>query len=125
MANLIKQTTVQSSIFAQARSPHYFRDSLKYRPQRWLPSSHPLYDPNFAKDDLRGLFPFSIGPRMCPGREVAWMEGRLYIAKVLWTFEVFKVPGQKVNLEGTLKHWGFFAKPEMKVRFVPVNRERD
>jgi cytochrome P450 len=68
------------------------------------------------------LFPFSIGPRACRGKEMAWMAGKLFMAKVLWTFDVIKVPGQNVDLEETLLHYGFFARPEIKVRFVPVRR---
>lgn len=45
------------------------------------------------------------------------------MAKVLWTFDVIKVPGQRVDLEGELKHYGFLVKPEVRVRFVMVRRE--
>ncbi|KAH8597607.1 cytochrome P450, partial [Bisporella sp. PMI_857] len=62
------------TMFAFGRSP---------RPQRWLASSHPLYDSKYAKDDLKGQYPFSIGPRHCLGKELAWMEGMLFLAKVL------------------------------------------
>lgn len=44
--------------------------------------------------------------------------GKLFIAKVLWLFDVIKVPGQNVDLEGTLLHYGFFVKPDVRVRFV-------
>lgn len=55
---------------------------------------------------------------------MAWMQGKLFMAKVLWTFDVFKVPGQHFDLERTLLHYGFLAKPELRVRFVPVARKR-
>jgi hypothetical protein len=57
------------------------------------------------------------------GRGMAWMQGRLFMAKVLWTFDVIKLPGQNVDLEKSLLHYGFFTKPEVKVRFVPVSRK--
>lgn len=53
---------------------------------------------------------------------MAWMQGKLFMAKVLWTFDVVKVPGQHFDLERTLLHYGFLAKPELRVRFVPVAR---
>ena len=77
----------------------------------------------FEKDDLKAFHPFSLGPRSCIGREMAWMQGRLFVAKVLWTFDVVKVPGQHFELEKTLLHYGFLAKPELRIRFVPVIRE--
>jgi hypothetical protein len=43
------------------------------------------------------------------------------MAKVLWTFDVLRVPGQKFDLESTLLHYGFLEKPDLKVRFVPVD----
>ena len=51
---------------------------------------------------------------------MAWTQGKLFIAKVLWTFDMVKVPGQQFNLEKTLLHYGFLAKPELRVRFVSV-----
>lgn len=118
----IPQVHVQTSVFAMSRSPRFFHDPLHYRPQRWLPSSHSRYDPAFANDDLKGFYPFSLGPRACVGREMAWMQAKLFIAKLLWTFDVVKVPGQHFDLEKTLRHYGFLAKPELRVRFVPVTR---
>lgn len=53
---------------------------------------------------------------------MAWMEGKLFMAKVLWKFDILKVPGHMVKLEDALLHYGFFEKPETKVRFVPVCR---
>ena len=53
------------------------------------------------------------------------MEGKLFIAKVLWTFDVVKVPGQYFDLEKNLLHYGFLAKPELRVRFVPVARTKE
>lgn len=54
---------------------------------------------------------------------MAWMQGKLFMAKVLWTFDIFKVAGQHFDLEMTLLHYGFLVKPELKVRFVPVARK--
>ena len=94
-----------------ARHPSYFHEPLRFRPQRWLQPDHPLYDPVFAGDHLKSLHPFSLGPRVCLGRDMAWMEGRMFLAKVLWSFDVEKAPGQNFDLERTLLHYGFFEKP--------------
>ncbi|KAI0397649.1 cytochrome P450 [Xylariaceae sp. FL0594] len=115
-----KGTTVQTSIWALARSPRFFHQPLHFRPQRWLPASHPLYDPAFREDHLSSLYPFSLGPRICLGREMAWMQGRLFLAKVLWTFNIEKLDDQYFELEKDLLHYGFFEKPELMVRFVPA-----
>ena len=46
------------------------------------------------------------------------MQEKLFVAKVLWTFDVVKVLKQLFDLENTLLHYGFLAKPELRVRFV-------
>jgi len=48
------------------------------------------------------------------------MEGKLFMAKVLWRYDVLQVPGQNLDLERRLLHYGFFEKPEFRVRFLPV-----
>ncbi|KAI1248554.1 hypothetical protein MGN70_009753 [Eutypa lata] len=115
-----KGVVCQSSTFALARSPRNFRDPLSFQPKRWLPEDHPLYDARFASDNRKGLHPFSQGPRICAGREVAWWESRLFIAKVLWTFDLEMVPGQNVDMDRDLRGWGMYQKPEIYVRFVSV-----
>ncbi|KAH8719535.1 cytochrome P450 [Phaeosphaeriaceae sp. PMI808] len=117
-----KGAHVQSCPWALARCSVYFHQPLRFQPQRWLPNSHPLHDPAFANDHLKSMHTFSLGPRICMGREMAWTQAKLFLAKVLWTFDVCKVEGQSFDLEKDLLHYGFFEKPEMYVRFVEVSR---
>lgn len=112
----------QSSLFALTRSPRFFHEPMRFRPQRWLPADHPLADPAFRHDHTKGLPLFSLGTRVCAGRELAWMQGKWFLAKVLWTFDVVAVPGQEQNLERDLLHYGFLAKPDLRVRFEQVQR---
>ncbi|KAL1871880.1 hypothetical protein Daus18300_004513 [Diaporthe australafricana] len=93
---------------------------------RWLPASHLLYEAEFADDACKGLPIFSLGPRGCSGRELAWTEARLFVCKVLWQFDVATASGQSLDMEGfekTQLHYGFMVKPEVRLRFVPVERE--
>ncbi|KAH9908663.1 cytochrome P450 [Xylariomycetidae sp. FL2044] len=118
-----KGVSVQSSVFALQRSAEHYHYPLHYRPQRWLPHDHPLYDNAFNKDNMKAFFPFSLGPRVCLGDKVAWMQARLFIAKVLWTYDIVNAPGPYPNLEESLHHYGFFDKLERKVRFVPARSD--
>ncbi|EMR67655.1 putative isotrichodermin c-15 hydroxylase protein [Eutypa lata UCREL1] len=117
--------TVQSSIHTLGRSPKYFHDPMHFRPERYLPASHPFYDKAFANDNTKGLPEFSLGPRACIGRELGWAEARLFMSKVLWQFDVVKAPGETLDMEGMerdLLHFGFLTKPRFMVQFVPVQR---
>lgn len=46
-------------------------------------------------------------------------EGRIYAAKVLWTFDVKLIEGQNIDMANDWKAWGMFVKPDVRVRFVP------
>ncbi|KAF3022482.1 hypothetical protein E8E14_010547 [Neopestalotiopsis sp. 37M] len=118
-----KGVTVQSSLHTLGRSARYFHDPMHFRPERYLPSSHPLYNTVFANDSIKGLPALSLGPRACIGRELGWAEAKLFISKVLWQFDVVKAPGETLDLDGMenkLLHFGFLVKPPFMVRFVEV-----
>ena len=118
-----KGTTCQYSGFSVSRSSRHFRDPLQYRPERWLPPDHDLFDEKYANDNLEAFIPFNHGPRMCAGKEAAWWQARLVMAKVLWSFDLEMVPGQDVNMERDLKCWGYWIKPELRVRFIRAARK--
>ncbi|RYP69623.1 hypothetical protein DL769_005243 [Monosporascus sp. CRB-8-3] len=120
-----KGVVCQSSPFALARSPRNFCEPMCFRPERWLPEEHPLYDTRFANDDRKGFHPFSQGPRMCAGKEIAWWQSRVFVAKVLWTFDLEMVSGQQIDMDRDLRGWGMYEKPEVCVRFIPVAQKEE
>ncbi|KAF9885993.1 hypothetical protein FE257_012171 [Aspergillus nanangensis] len=64
------------------RNPDVFHRADEYLPQRWMER-----DGEFKNDDLEASQPFGLGPRTCIGRNIAWMELRLIVAKLLWHFD--------------------------------------
>ncbi|KAI0410783.1 cytochrome P450 [Xylaria grammica] len=118
-----KGVICQSSSFSMARSPRYFADPSRFRPERWLPEKHPLYDSQFTDDNRKGFYPFSQGPRVCAGKEIAWWQSRLFLAKIIWKFNVHMIPGQLLNMDRDLKGWAMYVKPDLRVRFTPVMRK--
>lgn len=113
------QTVCQTSFIALARNPKNFHLPTEFRPERWLDQSHPLYDSTFEGDNRDGLRPFSQGPRMCPGKEIAWWESRIFVAKTLWAFDLALLEGQNWDMRRDLKAWGMWVKPEVMVKFIP------
>ncbi|GAP92215.2 putative cytochrome P450 [Rosellinia necatrix] len=110
--------TVQTSMFATTRSPRYFHDPLHFDPRRWLNDEHPLYDPRFSEDRIRDVLPFSQGPRQCPGKDIAWTQVRLFVGKVLWTYDISQHPGKPLDFERDFITYGFWVKPELRIHFV-------
>ncbi|KAK8070609.1 hypothetical protein PG997_010812 [Apiospora hydei] len=118
-----KGVNVSYGFLAFTRSPRYFRDARSYRPQRWLPRDHPQWDPAFQNDATDQFHPFSQGPRSCVGMPLAWQQTRLFLAKVLWTFDVEVLPGQSIEFERDFSMYAMWNKPKFWVRFHPVQRD--
>ncbi|KAK7917480.1 cytochrome P450 [Apiospora marii] len=116
-----KDVNVSFGFFAFTRSSRYFHEARRYRPQRWLPKDHPHWDPAFKNDALDGFHPFSLGPRSCPGMPLAWKETRLFLAKVLWSFDVEMLPNQSIVFERDFSMYAMWNKPSFWVRFHSVS----
>ncbi|THX82829.1 putative cytochrome P450 monooxygenase [Aureobasidium pullulans] len=84
-ASLVK---VSIPHYAAYHHPTNFHSPTTFAPERWLLSSHPLYNPIFASDKKEILQPFSVGPRNCIGLTLAYHEMRLIMANLLWHFDV-------------------------------------
>ncbi|TLD09770.1 hypothetical protein PspLS_11616 [Pyricularia sp. CBS 133598] len=76
---------------ATYHNPEYFLEADKFRPQRFLAPSHPLYEQRFSKDNMAAFKPFSYGPRDCIGKNLAYTEMRLIMSRVLLRFDIEKL----------------------------------
>ncbi|RDA88257.1 hypothetical protein CP532_0364 [Ophiocordyceps camponoti-leonardi (nom. inval.)] len=80
-------TRIFVSLPATFRNPAHFKDASSFRPERWLPKSHPLYDAAFDNDNRLAVRPFSYGSRDCLGQSLAYAEMRLIAARFLFAFD--------------------------------------
>lgn len=70
------------SIYSLHHNAEYFPAPHTFSPERWIESSS---NPSAAIERARYAFsPFSIGSRACAGRNLAYMEIGLAIAKTMW-----------------------------------------
>lgn len=86
---------VGTCIYAIQHNPDYYPEPFEYRPDRWL-------DPVPEKVQLaRSAFsPFSIGPRSCLGKGLAWTELMLTMAYMLSKYEFRSAPGEDEKVGG-------------------------
>ncbi|KAL5120168.1 hypothetical protein ACEQ8H_001994 [Pleosporales sp. CAS-2024a] len=80
-------------IYAIHHNPACFPRPFDYLPERWLsdPCLNPLHD---RLPDAQAAFnPFSIGPRGCIGKGLAYVELTVTIARVLYEFDMRLAPG--------------------------------
>lgn len=75
-------------------SPTNFHQPLSFIPDRWLPSSISDSTSPFYNDNRDARQPFSVGPRNCIGKNLAFSEMRQILARVLWNFDLELVEGQ-------------------------------
>jgi len=74
----------------------YFLRPFDYIPERWLQTpSNPF--PSKRDDALSAFCPFSLGPRGCIGKGLAYVELTVTIARVLFMFDVRLAPGTSVG----------------------------
>ncbi|OJI83695.1 hypothetical protein ASPTUDRAFT_170703 [Aspergillus tubingensis CBS 134.48] len=104
-----KKTEVSVHAWTTNRDARYFSDPTKFDPERWL-------DPNM--DDKSAFFPFLLGPRVCLGRNLAFIELRLVLAKVHFMFDC-ELINKDVDLERESLNYILWQKPDINVRFVP------
>lgn len=79
------QTSVTVQQYAAGRSRDNFHRPDEFLPQRWLSGADSA---EFVDDRRAASQPFSIGARNCIGRQLAYAEMRLILAKVLWHFDL-------------------------------------
>ncbi|KAL4797260.1 cytochrome P450 [Aspergillus venezuelensis] len=74
--------------YAAYTSPTNFYLPHSFIPDRWLPSATKDPSSPFYSDKREVLQPFSFGPRNCIGKNLAFTEMRVILARVLWNFDL-------------------------------------
>jgi cytochrome P450/nitrite reductase/ring-hydroxylating ferredoxin subunit len=86
-----------------------FADPLAFRPERWMgPSSDP--------HNVSAYLPFGSGPRMCPGRSLAFLEIKTLLSMLYKNFDV-----ERAGASSDVKErFGFTMSPAgLRVRLNP------
>lgn len=83
-------TVVSVPPWASYRSHRNFHNPDESAPERWLSGADK--DLEYINDKTTTFDPFSLGPHNCPGQNLAWLELRLIMAKLLWNFELSTPP---------------------------------
>jgi cytochrome P450 len=77
-----EKTTVSAPHWSAFKSARNFRNPEKFHPERWLG------DEEYGGDAKEVLQPFSMGPRNCIGKNLAYAEMRLLLVRLLWKFNI-------------------------------------
>ncbi|KAK8061106.1 hypothetical protein PG997_015327 [Apiospora hydei] len=101
--------------YAISHDPALWTDPMGFHPERFLG------DPRFAGDALDAMQPFSLGPRNCIGKNLAYAEMRLILAKIVYHFDMRIAAESRGWLEGQ-KAFTVWDKPPLQVYLRPVKR---
>ncbi|KAI1487795.1 isotrichodermin C-15 hydroxylase [Biscogniauxia mediterranea] len=107
-------TYLAVNLWAAGRSETNFHRPGEFVPERWLKSC----PPEFADDDRAVLKPFSMGPRDCVGKNLAWAEIRIVLANILWHFDMELLPESEGWMDGQ-RLFFLWEKPPLHIKFVP------
>ncbi|KAK7748731.1 hypothetical protein SLS53_000754 [Cytospora paraplurivora] len=102
---------VSAENYAMAIDPRNWVDPSSFRPERWVGDG-------FDGDDKRAFQPFSTGPRVCLGVNLAYLEMRLTLAKVLWAYDL--EPETDIDdWNSACENYLLWKKPALQVKFHP------
>ncbi|KAI1399693.1 cytochrome P450 [Hypoxylon fuscum] len=95
------------------KDPRWWKDAEKFAPERWME------DPAYKDDRLDAMQPFSIGARNCIGRNLAYAEMRLILAKIIYNFDMKLSDDSRDWMTGQ-KAYVVWEKPPLNVYMTPV-----
>lgn len=99
-------------------SPLNFNRPKSFRPERWLPEGQD----EFRSDSKNVFEPFSVGPRNCIGKSLAWAEMKLVLCKVIWTTDIQLLEQQSPEDWADQKVYVAHEKGPMMARLNVVKR---
>ncbi|KAH9434808.1 hypothetical protein MCOR02_003771 [Pyricularia oryzae] len=109
------KTSLTMNLWAMYRDPTNFHRPLEFIPDRWLKDAPAEFD----KDDRACFKPFSVGPRDCIGKNLAYAEMRLILAKMAWSLDLLSVEPDSQGWIEKQKIFGLWEKPPLNVKLAP------
>lgn len=103
-------------IYAIQHNPAYYPDPFRYTPERWIVGESVTQD---SVELARSAFSaFSIGPVGCVGKNLAYLELMVTMARVVWTLDIKDVTDATLNIPGEkyLSKYEDHAKNEYRLR---------
>ncbi|KAI9755042.1 MAG: hypothetical protein M4579_004445 [Chaenotheca gracillima] len=84
---------VGTPMYAIHHNELYYPEPFAYRPSRWIADSEEGVTADSVSLALSAFCPFSLGPRGCVGKAMAYMEMTIVLARLLWSYEMRLAPG--------------------------------
>lgn len=106
-----KGTRLMYSIYSMGRMDSIWgKDCMEYKPERWLRKGV------FTPESPFKYAVFNAGPRLCLGKELAYLQMKSVASAILRNYHVKLVPGHKVEYKLSLT---LFMKYGLRVTLHP------
>ncbi|KAI8930440.1 hypothetical protein NX059_012391 [Plenodomus lindquistii] len=102
---------VQVDAYALQHDPRYWKDPESFIPERFIGEG--------LGDNMRAFVPFSVGPRACIGSNLALIELRVVLAKLMWHFHWELISKDLGDWNHKCKNYMLWTKPPLMVKFHP------
>lgn len=86
--------------FALHHNAEYFPDPYTFRPERWIVDDQAGFTKEVVQRQHSAFCAFSIGPRNCIGKNLAYVELSLALARCVWKYDMEEVAGWNETLGG-------------------------
>lgn len=103
-------TLVSSQNWTIKHDARYWQDPDSFKPERWLGEG--------LGDNKDAFQPFSLGPRACIGINLAYLEMRVILAKMVWQYD-FELLSKELDWERDNQMYVLWQKPVMNMKFYP------
>lgn len=110
--NRYVQTAVAVWQYPAYHREQNFKKPYEYHPERFLGAAE------FAGDQLDVLQPFAVGPRDCIGRNLAYAEMRLIMARVLYNFDIALAERSRDWMDKQ-EAYSLWLKPSLWIKMAP------
>ncbi|KAI1097133.1 cytochrome P450 ClCP1 [Jackrogersella minutella] len=94
---------------------HFWTEPETFAPERFMG------DQKFKDDQLDAMQPFSIGPRNCIGRNLAYAEMRLILARIIYNFDMTIADDSRGWMKEQ-KSYNLWHKPALNIYMKPAVR---
>ncbi|KAF1990518.1 cytochrome P450 [Aulographum hederae CBS 113979] len=112
-------STIYISQYVMSRLDNFWAKPEEFHPERFLKEGHEYHVAGtFDNDDHSVFQPFSIGPRNCIGRNLAYAEMRLILTRLLFDFDLELDERSKDWTKGQ-KAYKLWVKPPLWVKVTP------
>jgi cytochrome P450 len=102
--------------YAVHHNPVYYPEPFTFTPERWIPDSSPAVTKDSVTLAQSAFCPFSIGPRGCIGKGLAYVELMTSLARVVFMYEMRLANGIRVGEGSPELEWGRQRREEYQLK---------